>query len=46
MSLGAACWRPVTARYRCAWEIFRPAGTGHDRFDFTIGLMIDGLAHR
>ena len=22
------------------------AGTGHDRFDFTIGLMIDGLARR
>jgi AcrR family transcriptional regulator len=22
------------------------AGTGHDRFDFTIGLMIDGLTHR
>ena len=22
------------------------AGTVHDRFDFTIGLMIDGLAHR
>lgn len=22
------------------------AGTGHDRFDFTIGLLIDGLAHR
>jgi AcrR family transcriptional regulator len=22
------------------------AGTGHDRFDFTIGLMIGGLAHR
>ena len=22
------------------------AGSGHDRFDFTIGLMIDGLAHR
>jgi len=22
------------------------AGTSHDRFDFTIGLMIDGLAHR
>jgi AcrR family transcriptional regulator len=22
------------------------AGTGHDRFDFTIGLMVDGLAHR
>jgi hypothetical protein len=22
------------------------AGTGHDRFDFSIGLMIDGLAHR
>jgi AcrR family transcriptional regulator len=22
------------------------AGTGHDRFDFTIGLMIDGLADR
>jgi AcrR family transcriptional regulator len=22
------------------------AGTGHDRFDFTIGLIIDGLTHR
>jgi hypothetical protein len=22
------------------------AGTGHDRFDFTIGLMIDGLPRR
>lgn len=22
------------------------AGTGHDRFDFTLALMIDGLAHR
>jgi hypothetical protein len=22
------------------------AGEGHDRFDFTVGLMIDGLAHR
>lgn len=22
------------------------AGTGHDRFDFTVGLMIDGLARR
>jgi len=22
------------------------AGDGHDRFDFTLGLMIDGLAHR
>ena len=22
------------------------AGTGHDRFDFTIGLMIGGLARR
>ncbi|MTD56929.1 TetR/AcrR family transcriptional regulator [Amycolatopsis pithecellobii] len=22
------------------------AGEGHDRFDFTLGLMIDGLAHR
>jgi len=33
---------PHTRRY--AAEI--TAGTGHDRFDFTIGLMIDGLAHR
>jgi AcrR family transcriptional regulator len=33
---------PHTKRY--AAEI--TAGTGHDRFDFTIGLMIDGLAHR
>jgi Tetracyclin repressor-like, C-terminal domain len=32
---------PHTKRY--AAEI--TAGTGHDRFDFTIGLMIDGLAH-
>jgi len=33
---------PHTKRY--AAEI--TAGTGHDRFDFTIALMIDGLAHR
>ena len=33
---------PHTKRY--ATEI--TAGTGHDRFDFTVGLMIDGLAHR
>ena len=33
---------PQTKRY--AAEL--AAGTGHDRFDFTIGLMIDGLAHR
>jgi len=33
---------PQTKRY--AAEL--TAGTGHDRFDFTIGLMIDGLAHR
>ena len=33
---------PHTERY--AAEL--TAGTGHDRFDFTIGLMIDGLAHR
>ena len=33
---------PHTRRY--AAEL--TAGTGHDRFDFTIGLMIDGLAHR
>ena len=33
---------PLTRRY--AAEL--TAGTGHDRFDFTIGLMIDGLAHR
>jgi hypothetical protein len=31
---------PHTKRY--AAEL--TAGTGHDRFDFTIGLMIDGLA--
>jgi AcrR family transcriptional regulator len=31
---------PQTKRY--AAEL--TAGTGHDRFDFTIGLMIDGLA--
>jgi len=33
---------PHTKRY--AAEL--TAGTGHDRFDFTIGLMTDGLAHR
>jgi AcrR family transcriptional regulator len=33
---------PHTKRY--AAEL--TAGTGHDRFDFAIGLMIDGLAHR
>ena len=33
---------PQTKRY--AAEL--TAGTGHDRYDFTIGLMIDGLAHR
>jgi AcrR family transcriptional regulator len=33
---------PQTKRY--ATEL--TAGTSHDRFDFTIGLMIDGLAHR
>ncbi len=33
---------PQTRRY--AAEI--TAGAGHDRFDFTIGLMIDGLARR
>jgi AcrR family transcriptional regulator len=33
---------PQTKRY--AAEL--TAGTGHDRFDFTIGLMIDGLVHR
>jgi AcrR family transcriptional regulator len=33
---------PHTKRY--AAEL--AAGTGHDRFDFTIGLMIDGLAGR
>jgi AcrR family transcriptional regulator len=32
---------PHTKRY--AAEL--TAGTGHDRFDFTVGLMIDGLAH-
>ncbi len=33
---------PQTKRY--AAEL--TAGTAHDRFDFTIGLMIDGLTHR
>ena len=33
---------PHTKRY--AAEL--TAGTGHDRFDFTISLMTDGLAHR
>ncbi|MFI0780620.1 TetR/AcrR family transcriptional regulator [Streptomyces sp. NPDC021212] len=33
---------PHTARH--AAEI--TAGEGHDRFDFTLALMIDGLAHR
>jgi len=33
---------PRTKRY--AAEL--TAGTGHDRFDFTIGLLLDGLAHR
>lgn len=33
---------PQTKRY--AAEL--TSGTGHERFDFTIGLMIDGLTHR
>ncbi|MFJ5292098.1 TetR/AcrR family transcriptional regulator [Streptomyces sp. NPDC088348] len=33
---------PHTTRY--AAEL--TAGEGHDRFDFTVALMIDGLAHR
>lgn len=33
---------PHTTRY--AAEL--TAGAGHDRFDFTLALMIDGLAHR
>ena len=33
---------PLTKRH--AAEL--TAGTGHDRFDFTIGLMLDGLARR
>jgi AcrR family transcriptional regulator len=33
---------PHTKRY--AAEL--TAGTGHDRFDFTLGLMLDGLARR
>jgi AcrR family transcriptional regulator len=33
---------PQTKRY--AAEL--TAGSSHDRFDFTIGLMLDGLAHR
>ncbi len=33
---------PQTKRYAAEMT----AGTGHDRFDFTIGLMINGLARR
>ncbi|NMO93115.1 TetR/AcrR family transcriptional regulator [Actinomycetospora sp. TBRC 11914] len=33
---------PNTVRY--AGEL--TAGEGHDRFDFTVGLVLDGLAHR
>ena len=33
---------PLTKRYAAEMT----AGTGHDRFDFTIGLMINGLARR
>jgi len=33
---------PQTKRY--AAEL--TSGTGHDRFDFTLGVIIDGLAHR
>jgi AcrR family transcriptional regulator len=33
---------PQTKRY--AAEL--TSGTGHERFDFAVGLMIDGLAHR
>ena len=33
---------PQTRRYAAEMT----AGTGHDRFDFTIGLMLEGLARR
>jgi AcrR family transcriptional regulator len=37
---------PATYPYSKSYATELTAGTGHDRFDFTIGLMIDGLAHR
>jgi AcrR family transcriptional regulator len=37
---------PATFPHAKRYAAELTAGTGHDRFDFTIGLMIDGLAHR
>ncbi len=37
---------PATFPHSKRYAAELTAGTSHDRFDFTIGLMIDGLAHR
>jgi AcrR family transcriptional regulator len=37
---------PATFPHARRYAAELTAGTGHDRFDFTIGLMLDGLAHR
>lgn len=37
---------PATFPHSKRYAAELSAGTGHDRFDFTIGLMIDGLAQR
>jgi AcrR family transcriptional regulator len=37
---------PATYPHSRRYAAELTAGSGHDRFDFTIGLMIDGLAHR
>jgi AcrR family transcriptional regulator len=37
---------PGTFPYSKRYAAELTAGTGHDRFDFAIGLMIDGLPHR
>jgi AcrR family transcriptional regulator len=37
---------PATFPHSKRYAAELTAGTGHDRFDFTIGLMIDALAHR
>jgi AcrR family transcriptional regulator len=37
---------PVTFGHSKRYAAELTAGTGHDRFGFTVGLMIDGLAYR
>jgi AcrR family transcriptional regulator len=37
---------PATFPHSKRYAAELTAGTGHDRFGFTIGLMLDGLAHR